>query len=56
MTVYLLQALRAYPSRIAALLLLSARLLIYRENCDKKPSLGKNPRKCYSFSYNSKIH
>jgi hypothetical protein len=39
-------ALRALHPLIAALLILPAKLMIYRENPAKNSSLGKNPRKC----------
>ncbi len=35
------EALRAYPPRIAALLLLSARLIVCRENSDQNSGLEK---------------
>jgi hypothetical protein len=41
----------ARPPPIAALLILSAKFMINDENPSKKPSLGENPRKCYSFFY-----
>jgi hypothetical protein len=44
-------ALRAPTPTKAASLILLAILMIYRENPAKDPSLGKNLRKWYSFSY-----